>query len=222
MNNFLISTVIAVNIFLAPIVPNAIPMGVEKSEIKTEKKEFTEWAVKPAETLSAIAINYYGNENYWTTIWNDNSWIKNPYSIEVNWKLKLRTRKPGEPERLKPELEKKIQPSILLAKADNDTQKVQSQPAAYSYTGRPLNDAQIQFLGNCESGMTATRNSGNGYYGAFQFSIGTWNSMGTGYARADMAPLEVQIDAVQRLVARSNIFGQFPACSRRMHAAGLI
>ncbi len=222
MNNFLISTVVAINIFLGPIAPNAIPMEAEKSEIKTEKKEFTEWAVKPAETLSAIAINYYGNENYWTTIWNDNSWIKNPYSIEVNWKLKLRTRKPGEPERLRSELEKKIQPSSLLAKADNDTQKVQSQPAAYSYTGGPLNDAQIQFLGNCESGMTASRNSGNGYFGAFQFSIGTWNSMGTGYARADLAPLEVQIDAVQRLVSRSSIFGQFPACSRRMQAVGLI
>ncbi len=222
MNNFLISTVAAVNIFLAPIVPNAIPMEAEKSEVKIERKEFTEWSVKQDETLSAIAINHYSNENYWTTIWNDNSWIKNPYSIEVNWKLKLRTRKPGEPERFKPELEKKIQPSSLLANAGNDTQEVQSQPAAYSYTGGPLNDAQIQFLGNCESGMTASRNSGNGYFGAFQFSIGTWNSMGTRYARADLAPLEVQIDAVQRLVSRSSIFGQFPACSRRMQAVGLI
>ncbi len=86
----------------------------------------------------------------------------------------------------------------------------------------PLNETQIQFLGNCESGMTASRNSGNGYFGAFQFSIGTWNSMGTGYARADLAPIEVQIDAVQRLVSRSSIFTQFPGCSRRMQAAGLI
>ena len=102
---------------------------------------------------------------------------------------------------------------------------VQSAPVqttAPIYNGGPLNDAQIQFLGNCESGMTATRNSGNGYYGAFQFSIGTWNSMGTGYARADMAPLEVQIDAVQRLVSRSSIFGQFPGCARQMRSIGLI
>jgi len=46
--------------------------------------------------------------------------------------------------------------------------------------------------------------------------------MGTGYERADLAPLEVQTEAVQRLVSRSNIYGQFPACSRRMQALGLL
>lgn len=86
----------------------------------------------------------------------------------------------------------------------------------------PLSAAQIQFLGNCESGMTATRNSGNGYYGAFQFSAGTWTAMGTGYARADLAPLDVQIQAVQQLLSRSSIFSQFPGCANSMVAAGLL
>lgn len=85
-----------------------------------------------------------------------------------------------------------------------------------------LSQEAITFLGNCESGMTATRNSGNGYYGAFQFSISTWNSMNTGYERADLAPLEVQIEAVQRLIARSSIYGQFPACAQKMKSLGLI
>lgn len=89
-------------------------------------------------------------------------------------------------------------------------------------TGGPLSAAQIQFLGNCEAGMNPTRNSGNGYYGAFQFSIGTWNAMGTGYARADLAPLDVQIQAVQNLLSRSSIFGQFPGCANQMVAAGLL
>lgn len=95
-------------------------------------------------------------------------------------------------------------------------------PVQVTYSGGPLSEAQITFLGNCESGMTASRNSGNGYYGAFQFSPGTWNSMGTGYERADMAPLDVQKDAVQRLVSRSSIFSQFPGCSSQMRAAGLL
>ena len=85
-----------------------------------------------------------------------------------------------------------------------------------------LNDAQIQFLGNCESGMRPETNTGNGYYGAFQFSYGTWQSMGTGYERADLAPLEVQKDAVQRLLSRSSIFTQFPGCARKMRSLGLI
>jgi hypothetical protein len=46
--------------------------------------------------------------------------------------------------------------------------------------------------------------------------------MGTGYARADLAPLDVQIDAVQRLLSRSSIYNQFPACARQMQARGLI
>lgn len=90
------------------------------------------------------------------------------------------------------------------------------------FTGGPLSSTQINFLGNCESGMTANRNSGNGFYGAFQFTISTWNAMGTGYARADMAPLDVQIGAVQKLLSGSSIYSQFPGCARKMQAAGLI
>lgn len=86
----------------------------------------------------------------------------------------------------------------------------------------PLSAEQIQFLGSCEAGMNPTRNSGNGYYGAFQFSIGTWNAMGTGYARADQAPLDVQIQAVQKLLSGSSIFGQFPGCANKMVALGLL
>lgn len=68
-------------------------------------------------------------------------------------------------------------------------------------------------LRNCEAGGNYATNTGNGYYGAYQFSIGTWNSMGTAYARADLAPPEVQDDAARRLQARSG-WGQWPACSR--------
>lgn len=33
-------------------------------------------------------------------------------------------------------------------------------------------------LRNCESGGDYTTNTGNGYYGAYQFSLGTWQAMG--------------------------------------------
>ncbi len=93
---------------------------------------------------------------------------------------------------------------------------------AFSYKGGTLSSAQMQFLGTCESGMTASRNSGNGYYGAYQFSIPTWNAMGTGYSRADLAPLGIQTEAVQKLLSRSSIFTQFPGCARQMSAIGLL
>jgi hypothetical protein len=77
-------------------------------------------------------------------------------------------------------------------------------------------DGYITALGQCESGNTATRNSGNGYYGAFQFSVSTWNAMGTGYPRADLAPYEVQVAAVKKLLSRSSVRSQFPGCSKKL------
>ncbi len=72
-------------------------------------------------------------------------------------------------------------------------------------------------LRNCESHGNYATNTGNGYYGAYQFSAGTWNSMNTGYERADLAPPEVQDDAARRLQARSG-WGQWPVCSRNAGA----
>lgn len=72
-------------------------------------------------------------------------------------------------------------------------------------------------LRNCESHGNYQTNTGNGYYGAYQFSAGTWNSMNTGYERADLAPPEVQDEAAKRLQARSG-WGQWPVCSRNAGA----
>jgi transglycosylase-like protein len=85
-----------------------------------------------------------------------------------------------------------------------------------------ISDQAINYLGSCEAGMNPSKDSGNGYYGAFQFSYGTWKSMNTGYERADLAPIEVQKAAVRQLVQRSSVYSQFPACASKMHAAGLI
>lgn len=70
-------------------------------------------------------------------------------------------------------------------------------------------------LRNCEAGGVYTRNTGNGYYGAYQFSAATWRSMNTGYEYAHLAPPEVQDDAARRLQARSG-WGQWPACSKKI------
>jgi hypothetical protein len=72
-------------------------------------------------------------------------------------------------------------------------------------------------LRNCESHGNYQTNTGNGYYGAYQFSAGTWNSMNTGYERADLAPPEVQDDAARRLQIRGG-WGQWPVCSRKAGA----
>jgi len=76
-------------------------------------------------------------------------------------------------------------------------------------------------LRNCESHGNYSINTGNGYYGAYQFSYSTWKSMGTEYEYAHLAPPEIQDDAAKRLQARSG-WGQWPVCSKiALRVAGL-
>lgn len=93
---------------------------------------------------------------------------------------------------------------------------------ASSTSDSGISDTALDALGSCEAGNNPARNSGNGYYGAFQFSYGTWKSMNTGYDRADLAPMEVQKAAVRQLLNRSSIYNQFPGCARKLHGQGLI
>ncbi|HVA96724.1 MAG TPA: transglycosylase family protein [Candidatus Acidoferrales bacterium] len=99
---------------------------------------------------------------------------------------------------------------------------VVTSPVVVTSSSGTISDEALTYLGNCEAGMNPARNSGNGYYGAFQFSYGTWKSMNTGYERADLAPIDVQMAAVRQLLQRSSIYNQFPGCARKMHSAGLI
>lgn len=66
----------------------------------------------------------------------------------------------------------------------------------------------------CEAGGNYARNSGNGYYGAYQYDIGTWANY-RGYARADLAPPEIQ-DAKAREIANVRGFAPWPACASKL------
>lgn len=74
-------------------------------------------------------------------------------------------------------------------------------------------DAFIR-LSYCEAGGDPTKNTGNGYYGMFQFDIGTWANYG-GYARADLAPADVQIAKARETQARRG-WSPWPACARKL------
>ena len=71
-----------------------------------------------------------------------------------------------------------------------------------------------QRLRNCEAGGRYHANSGNGYYGAYQFSARTWRGLGYGGMPHQASP-EIQDQAARKLQARSG-WGQWPACSRRI------
>ncbi len=62
----------------------------------------------------------------------------------------------------------------------------------------------------CESGGNYSDNTGNGYYGAYQFSTSTWHSLGYSGVASDYSA-SVQDQAAQQLEARSG-WGQWPVC----------
>lgn len=72
-------------------------------------------------------------------------------------------------------------------------------------------------LADCESGGNYRINTGNGYYGAYQFSKPTWDSVG-GQQFAQyphQASIEQQTIMAQKLQQRSG-WGQWPACTSKL------
>ena len=66
-------------------------------------------------------------------------------------------------------------------------------------------------LAECESGGNYSINTGNGYYGAYQFSLSTWQGLGySGYPH--QASPAVQDQAARELQALYG-WGQWPGCS---------
>lgn len=69
-------------------------------------------------------------------------------------------------------------------------------------------------LAMCESGGRWNINTGNGFYGGLQFDIQTWGNYG-GFARADLAPREVQIAKATEVHARRG-FSPWPSCKAKL------
>lgn len=69
-------------------------------------------------------------------------------------------------------------------------------------------------LAQCESGGRPGTNTGNGYYGMYQFSLPTWRSVGGTGLPSDASAAE-QTKRAQILQARSG-WGQWPACTRML------
>ena len=83
-------------------------------------------------------------------------------------------------------------------------------PAAPSTVGGDVWAA----LAKCESGGNPATNTGNGYYGLYQFSATTWRAMGGSGLPSDASAAE-QTQRAQALQARSG-WGQWPGCARKL------
>ncbi len=91
---------------------------------------------------------------------------------------------------------------------------VASTDSSGAVAGEQSMDISLAKLRQCESGGRYDLNTGNGYYGAYQFSASTWTRLGfTGLPH--QAPPATQDDAARKLQAKSG-WGQWPACARKL------
>jgi Transglycosylase-like domain len=74
---------------------------------------------------------------------------------------------------------------------------------------------QLHKLRVCESGNNYHENTGNGYYGAYQFAGSTWHSLGFA-GRPDHAKASTQNRAAEKMHHR-NGWSAWPSCSRTEH-----
>lgn len=75
----------------------------------------------------------------------------------------------------------------------------------------------LRALRGCESGGNYRANTGNGFYGAYQFDYGTWRGLGYAGVASDAPPWK-QDEAVVRLHAQRG-WEPWPACSRALGLA---
>ena len=75
-------------------------------------------------------------------------------------------------------------------------------------------DEAFAALRSCEAGGNYDRNSGNGYYGAYQFNISTWAGYG-GYTIPSEAPASIQDQKAYETYQRRG-WQPWPACSQRL------
>src|SRR4051812_2166990 len=66
----------------------------------------------------------------------------------------------------------------------------------------------------CESGGNYQTNTGNGFYGAYQFDVGTWQGLGYSGLPSDAAPATQ--DAAARNLQAQRGWSPWPACSRSL------
>ncbi|HEX2894264.1 MAG TPA: transglycosylase family protein [Marmoricola sp.] len=69
-------------------------------------------------------------------------------------------------------------------------------------------------IAQCESGGNWHANTGNGYYGGLQFSLGTWRAYG-GPSRPDLVSREQQIAIAEKVRAASGGYGSWPVCGKQ-------
>lgn len=136
----------------------------------------------------------------------------------LNSSVKTQEQTKAELDKAKSDAEAKQQQIKALQDEVGKLQAKKQQSLAFltptaSAAGGGTTEAKILALKMCESGNNYGTATGNGYYGAYQYDVGTWNNYG-GYHLPSQAPPEVQDAKFQQTYAARG-GSPWPVCSRQ-------
>lgn len=133
-----ISEIVTIGLlFSSPILstPVAEPAHEKKVLAAQVHKEPSYYTVQSGQTLDVIAKEVYGDQVYWTTIWNDNATLTDPAMIHTGDRLLLRDIHPEKPEAIKRSLPT---PTITPTPTPTDTPKPNSSTTTQSRSSLSL------------------------------------------------------------------------------------
>lgn len=111
----------------------------------------------------------------------------------------------------KPRKKTVVSQQVISAPVDEKVTVGTKAPVASVAGGSSVWDA----IARCEAGGNWAENTGNGYYGGLQFSLGTWHAYG-GTGLPSQASRETQIAIATKIRDASGGYGAWPACSRSL------
>jgi LysM repeat protein len=124
----------------------------------------------------------------WRPLWNANASIGDPNMIYPDQQLTV----PNGPTTDRPVPAEQAATAAALDQSSSVTARVIQQAAPTHATNYAAGSEGIfARIRQRESGGNYATNTGNGYYGAYQYDLGTWANY-DGYARPDLAPPAVQ------------------------------
>jgi resuscitation-promoting factor RpfB len=109
---------------------------------------------------------------------------------------------------------KKPVTEVVLVGTKEEPEPTTSSGARRPSGSTPASGSVWDRLAQCESGGNWSINTGNGYYGGLQFSLGTWRAYGgSGYPHQNSRAQQIAI--AQKLQSAAG-WGQWPACSSKL------
>jgi LysM repeat protein len=125
------------------------------------------YKIRPGDTLSALAGQYYGNAGDWPAIYDANrSQISDPNVIMIGWVLTI----PASPKYT-------YAPPVVSNQAPSNPP-----PPTYEAVDQQVNPDSYSGFQSCviarESGGNSQAMNASGHYGLYQFSLSTWEEYG--------------------------------------------